>query len=149
VSSVCVVPQTALTVWRHLVASGFTRFRPGAHAFALQLSMGAIPLVVADSSLATSLGADQAADVVAGGGRTVVPSRREAVILWSAGDNRRRQQPRGWRGGWWPGLATTRRQGLGVRPVRARRQPDRGVHRDRPVLRKYGRAALLAGSAGM
>jgi len=58
-----------LYVWRHLVASGFTRFRPGAHAFALQLSMGAIPLVVADSSLATSLGADQAAQVVA---RTVV-----------------------------------------------------------------------------
>src|SRR5690349_22897701 len=59
---------------RALLAGAFVRFRYGdgfshARAFALQLSLAAIPLVIAGAGLATSLGADKAAEVVA---RTVV-----------------------------------------------------------------------------
>src|SRR3954469_24856933 len=58
----------------HLVQGAFLRFRYGdgfshARAFALQLSLAAVPLVIAGAGLATSLGADKVAQVVA---RTVV-----------------------------------------------------------------------------
>ena len=90
-SSVCVVPETGLMScgelsaddawrtarrygWRQLLVAGFVRFRYGdgfshARAFALQLSLAAVPLVIAGAGLATSLGADSVAEVVA---RTVV-----------------------------------------------------------------------------
>ena len=90
-SSVCVVPETGLMRcgelsaddawrtarrygWRQLLVAGFVRFRYGdgfshARAFALQLSLAAVPLVIAGAGLATSLGADSVAEVVA---RTVV-----------------------------------------------------------------------------
>ena len=90
-SSVCVVPETGLMScgelsaddawrtarrygWRQLLVAGFVRFRYGdgfshARAFALQLSLAAVPLVIAGAGLATSLGADYVAEVVA---RTVV-----------------------------------------------------------------------------
>jgi hypothetical protein len=90
-SSVCVVPETGLMScgelsaddawrtarlygWRQLLVAGFVRFRYGdgfshARAFALQLSLAAVPLVIAGAGLATSLGADKVAEVVA---RTVV-----------------------------------------------------------------------------
>ena len=90
-SSVCVVPETGLMScgelsaddawrtarlygWRRLLVAGFVRFRYGdgfshARAFALQLSLAAVPLVIAGAGLATSLGADKVAEVVA---RTVV-----------------------------------------------------------------------------
>jgi len=169
-SSVCVVPETALMScgelsaddawrtarlygWRHLVAGGFTRFRYGdgfshARAFALQLSLAAIPLVVAGAGLATSLGADKAAEVVA---RTVVavsPGSSDSLV-----------------GQVIKGGGASREAGAAVviaslatafaAATSAFAQFERGanriygVQRDRPGLRKYGRAALLAGSAGV
>jgi YihY family inner membrane protein len=169
-SSVCVVPETALmscgelsaddawrTVrqygWRHLVTSGFTRFRYGdgfshARAFALQLSLAAIPMVIAGAGLATSLGGDKAAEVVA---RTVVavsPGSSDSLVeqvIKGGGANRE------------AGVAVVA-AGLATAfasATSAFAQIERGanriygVQRDRPVLRKYGRAALLAGSAGV
>ena len=59
---------------RHLLATSFVRFRYGdgfshARAFALQLALAAVPLVIAGAGLATALGAESFAEVVA---RTVV-----------------------------------------------------------------------------
>ena len=169
-SSVCVVPETGLMScgelsaddawrtarlygWRRLLASGFTRFRYGdgfshARAFALQLSLAAVPLVIAGAGLATSLGADKVAEVVA---RTVV------AVSPGSSDSLVEQVIEG--GG------TSRDAGTAVvvaglatafaAATSAFAQFERGanriygVQRDRPVLQKYGRAALLAGTAGV
>lgn len=60
-----------------LLADSFTRFRYGdgfshARAFALQLALATVPLIIAGSGLAGAIGADSVAEVVA---RTVVASR--------------------------------------------------------------------------
>jgi uncharacterized BrkB/YihY/UPF0761 family membrane protein len=59
---------------RHLLATSFVRFRYGdgfshARAFAMQLSLAAVPLVIAGAGLAGALGVESFAEVVA---RTVV-----------------------------------------------------------------------------
>ena len=169
-SSVCVVPETALMScgelsaddawrtarlygWRHLAASGFIRFRYGdgfshARAFALQLSLAAVPLVIAGAGLATSLGADKAAEVVA---RTVVavsPGSSDSLVgqVIKSRDTSRETGA----AVVVVGLATTF-----VAATSAFAQFERGanriygVQRDRPILRKYGRAALLTGCAGV
>jgi YihY family inner membrane protein len=169
VSSVCVVPETGLMNcgelsaddawrtarrygWRRLLAAGFIRFRYGdgfshARAFALQLALAAVPLVIAGAGLATSLGADKVAEVVA---RTVVavsPGSSHSLL---------EQVLRG---------GTERGEGTAVvvaglvtafaAATSAFAQFERGanriygVQRDRDVLHKYGRAALLAGTAGV
>ncbi len=58
----------------HLLRTAFVRFRYGdgfshARAFALQLALAAVPLIIAGAGLATALGAESFAEVVA---RTVV-----------------------------------------------------------------------------
>ena len=169
-SSVCVVPETGLMScgelsvddawrtarlygWRRLLVAGFVRFRYGdgfshARAFALQLSLAAVPLLIAGAGLATSLGADSVAEVVA---RTVV------AVSPGSSDSLLEQVIQG--GG------TERDEGTAVvvaglvtafvAATSAIAQFERGanriygVQRDRPVLRKYGRAALLASTAGV
>ena len=101
-SSVRPVPETGLmsgeelsaddawpTARRHgmrpLLAGAFVRFRYGdgyshARAFALQLALAAVPLVIAGAGLATAIGAPSLAEVVA---RTVVaisPGRSDALM---------------------------------------------------------------------
>jgi uncharacterized BrkB/YihY/UPF0761 family membrane protein len=114
----------------------------------LQLSLAAVPLVIAGAGLATSLGADSVAEVVA---RTVV------AVSPGSSDSLLEQVIEG--GG------TERGEGAAVvvaglvtafvAASSAFAQFERGanriygVQRDRPVLRKYGRAALLAGTAGV
>jgi YihY family inner membrane protein len=169
-SSVCVVPETGLMScgelsvddawrtarlygWRRLLVAGFVRFRYGdgfshARAFALQLSLAAVPLVIAGAGLATSLGADSVAEVVA---RTVV------AVSPGSSDSLLEQVIQG--GG------TERDEGTAVvvaglvtafvAATSAIAQFERGanriygVQRDRPVLQKYGRAAMLASTAGV
>jgi YihY family inner membrane protein len=170
VSSVRVVPETELLdaehlsaddAWRtlgrvgvgRLLVGGFTRFRYGdgfshARAFAMQLALAVVPLVIAGAGLATALGVESFAEVVA---RTVV-----AISPVSS-----------------DGLVSEAVQGstdegsdsaevvviLGlitafIAATSAFAQLERGANRiygtkrDRPALRKYGRAALLTGTAG-
>src|SRR4051812_40113226 len=69
----------------HLVQGAFLRFRYGdgfshARPFALQLALAAVPLVIAGAGLATALGAESIAEVVA---RTVVaisPGTSDALL---------------------------------------------------------------------
>lgn len=101
-SSVRAVPETGLMsgellsaddAWhtvrrhglRHLLATGFVRFRYGdgfshARAFGRQLALATVPLVIAGAGLATALGVESFAEVVA---RTVVaisPGSSDALV---------------------------------------------------------------------
>jgi hypothetical protein len=101
-SSVSVVPETELMsgeqlsaddAWRtvrryglgHLLTTGFLRFRYGdgfshARAFALQLALATVPLIIAGAGLAAALGVESFAEVVA---RTVValsPGGSDALV---------------------------------------------------------------------
>jgi YihY family inner membrane protein len=169
VSSVRAVPETELmgeelsaddawhTVRRYhlgrLFSTAFVRFRYGdgfshARAFALQLALAAVPLVIAGAGLATALGVDSVAEVVA---RTVVaisPGSSDALLtdVLAADDE---GSERG---------EVVVVLGLGtafLAATSAFAQLERGANRiygttrDRPALRKYGNAALLTATAGV
>jgi YihY family inner membrane protein len=169
VSSVRAVPETELmgedlsaddawhTVRRyhlgHLFVTAFVRFRYGdgfshARAFALQLALAAVPLVIAGAGLATALGAESIAQVVA---RTVVaisPGSSDALladVLASDDEGSERGEVVVVLGLVTAFLAATS----------AFAQLERGANRiygtkrDRPALRKYGNAALLTATAGV
>lgn len=169
-SSVRVVPETELMsgeqlsaddAWhtvrryglRHLLVTSFVRFRYGdgfshARAFALQLALAAVPLVIAGAGLATALGAESFAEVVA---RTVVavsPGSSDSLLadVLEGGDE---GSERG---------EVALVLGLGTAfaaATSAFAQLERGANRiygtkrDRSALRKYGRAALLTATAGV
>ncbi|MEJ3657348.1 YihY/virulence factor BrkB family protein [Actinomycetes bacterium KLBMP 9759] len=170
-SSVRVVPETELMsgelltadhAWqtvrkyglRHLLGSAFLRFRYGdgfshARAFGLQLALAAVPLVIAGAGLATALGVESIAEVVA---RTVVaisPGTSDALVAEVVGGGNDEGSERG-------EIVTV----LGLvtaflAATSAFAQLERGANRiygtkrDRPALRKYGRAALLTATAGV
>ncbi|MGH3692921.1 MAG: YihY/virulence factor BrkB family protein [Pseudonocardiaceae bacterium] len=172
-SSVRLVPETELmggeelsaddawhTVRRahlgHLLAAAFLRFRYGdgfshARAFALQLALAAVPLVIAGAGLVSALGAESFAEVVA---RTVV------AISPGGSDDLLRQVITG---GGAADEGSERGEvvvvlGLGtafLAATSAFAQLERGANRiygterDRPSLRKYGRAMVLTATAGV
>jgi YihY family inner membrane protein len=171
VSSVRVVPETGLIsdehlsaddAWptlrrvgvRRLLSGAFTRFRYGdgfshARAFAMQLALAAVPLVIAGAGLASAIGADSFAEVVA---RTVVavsPVSSDALVSEAVqggtdeGSDRAEVVVV-------LGLITAFVAGTSAF-AQLERGANRiyGTKRDRPALRKYGRAALLTGTAGV
>lgn len=182
VSSVRVVPETtdmhgddlsADDAWhtvrrtglRRLGRTAFLRFRYGdgfshARAFALQLALATVPLIIAGSGLASAIGAESVAQVVA---RTVVavsPGTGDQLLA-SVVD--RGSAPTAAEPGEEPdrpgedlgelavvlGLVTAF-----VAMTSAFAQLERGanrvygIERDRPALRKYARAAALTATAG-
>ena len=168
-SSVRAVPETELmgedlsaddawhTVRRyhlgHLFVTAFVRFRYGdgfshARAFALQLALAAVPLVIAGAGLATALGAESIAQVVA---RTVVaisPGSSDALladVLASDDEGSERGEVVVVLGLVTAFLAATSPF------AQLERGANRiyGTKRDRPALRKYGNAALLTATAGV
>jgi YihY family inner membrane protein len=135
----------------HLVATGLRRFRYGdgfshARAFAFQLALATVPLVIAGGGLAVALGARSFAEVVA---RTVVavsPGSSDALVadvVRGSADSERGEVVV------ILGLATAF-----LAATSAFAQLERGANRiygtdrDRPVLRKYARAAVLTATAG-
>jgi YihY family inner membrane protein len=170
VSSVRVVPETELMsgellsaddAWhtvrrygmRHLLATAFVRFRYGdgfshARAFALQLALAAVPLVIAGAGLASALGGESFAEVVA---RTVVavsPASSDSLlteVVGSADEGSERGE-----------IIVV--LGLGTAfaaATSAFAQLERGANRiygtkrDRRATRKYARAAVLTATAGV
>ncbi|MGH3836860.1 MAG: YihY/virulence factor BrkB family protein [Pseudonocardiaceae bacterium] len=139
-----------------LLVAAFLRFRYGdgfshARAFALQLALAAVPLVIAGAGLASALGAESFAEVVA---RTVVAISpgssdellRQVIIEGGAADE---GSERG---------EVVVILGLGtafLAATSAFAQLERGANRiygterDRPSLRKYGRAMVLTATAGV
>ena len=138
---------------RHLLATSFVRFRYGdgfshARAFALQLALAAVPLVIAGAGLATALGVESFAEVVA---RTVVavsPGSSDsllATVLEGGDEGSERGEVVVVLG-----LATAF-----AAATSAFAQLERGANRiygtkrDRPALRKYASAGLLTATAGV
>lgn len=138
----------------HLLATAFARFRYGdgfshARAFALQLALAAVPLVIAGAGLATALGVDSIAEVVA---RTVVaisPGSSDALLEQVLSGNADEGSERG-EVAVVLGLVTAF-----LAAMSAFAQLERGANRiygtkrDRPALSKYGRAAGLTATAGV
>jgi YihY family inner membrane protein len=137
---------------KHLLAASFVRFRYGdgfshARAFALQLALAAVPLVIAGAGLATALGAESLAEVVA---RTVVaisPGSSDSLladVLEGGEEASERGEVVALLG-----LATAFAAGTSAF-AQLERGANRiyGTKRDRPALRKYARAALLTATAG-
>jgi YihY family inner membrane protein len=171
VSSIRAVPETELlavdqltaddawhTVRRHgsrqLFADAFLRFRYGdgfshARAFGMQLALAAVPLIIAGAGLATALGAESFAEVVA---RTVVaisPGSSDSLVAQVVEGGSDEGSERG---------EVVVALGLitaFVAATSAFAQLERGANRiygtkrDRPALRKYGYAALLTATAGV
>jgi YihY family inner membrane protein len=139
-----------------LFAAAFLRFRYGdgfshARAFALQLALAAVPLVIAGAGLASALGAESFAEVVA---RTVVAISpgssdellRKVIVEGGAADETSKQGE------------VVVILGLGtafLAATSAFAQLERGANRiygterDRPSLRKYGLAMVLTMTAGV
>jgi YihY family inner membrane protein len=169
-SSVRVVPETKLMsgeqlsaddAWhtvrryglRHLLATGFLRFRYGdgfshARAFGLQLALATVPLIIAGAGLSAALGAESFAEVVA---RTVValsPGSSDALVADVVQDGSEHGSDQG-QLVVALGIATAF-----VAATSAFAQLERGANRiygtdrDRPALRKYVRAAVLTLTAG-
>lgn len=171
VSSVRAVPETGLMsgddlsaddAWhavrrhglRRLLGASFVRFRYGdgfshARAFALQLALAAVPLVIAGAGLATAIGADSVAEVVA---RTVVaisPGSSDSLVSQVVGESAdggsRRSEV----------VVVLGLVTAFVAATSAFAQLERGANRiygtkrDRPALRKYGQAAVLTATAGL
>lgn len=152
---------------RALLRDAFRRFRYGdgfshARAFALQLALAVVPLVIAGSGLATAVGAESVAQVVA---RTVVAvspgagdqlladvvARGPAELPEEPGEETDTETPGEDIGELAValGLATAF-----VAMTSAVAQLERGTNRiygterDRPALRKYARAGVLTLTAG-
>jgi YihY family inner membrane protein len=171
VSSVRAVPETELMgggelsaddAWhtvrsyglRHLMETAFARFRYGdgfshARAFALQLALAAVPLVIAGAGLATALGAESFAEVVA---RTVVaisPGSSDSLVVEVVNTGASDEGSESAEVVVALGLVTAF-----LAATSAFAQLERGANRiygtkrDRPTLRKYGRAAGLTATAG-
>jgi YihY family inner membrane protein len=171
VSSVRVVPETGLIsaehlsaddAWptirrvgpRRLLSGAFARFRYGdgfshARAFAMQLALATVPLVIAGAGLAGSIGADSFAEVVA---RTVVavsPVSSDALVAEAVQGGTDEGSERA------EVVVVLGLITAFVAATSAFAQLERGANRiygtdrDRPALRKYGRAALLTGTAGV
>jgi YihY family inner membrane protein len=170
VSSVRPVPETGLMsddelsaddAWptarhhgmRALLSGAFVRFRYGdgfshARAFAFQLALATVPLIIAGAGLATAIGARSFAEVVA---RTVVaisPGDSDALVadvVNTDDEGTERAEVIVVLG-----LATAF-----LAATSAFAQLERGANRiygtdrDRPALRKYGLAALLTATAGV
>ncbi|MFR9806199.1 YihY/virulence factor BrkB family protein [Pseudonocardia sp. RS010] len=136
---------------RHLLLTGFVRFRYGdgfshARAFALQLALAAVPLVIAGAGLATALGAESFSEVVARAVVAISPGSSDQLVQQAVeGEGEERGEI----------VVALALLTAFLAATSAFAQLERGANRiygterDRPALRKYGRAAVLTATAGV
>jgi YihY family inner membrane protein len=136
-----------------LVRDAFLRFRFGdgfshARAFAFQLCLAIVPFMIAVAGLAADLGAETPGQVVGDTIESITPGASEQLVQDLLADTE------GSRGAGELALMLGLITGL-VALTTAMAQIERGanriygVERDRPALRKYVRAAILALCAGL
>ncbi|KOX10450.1 ribonuclease BN [Micromonospora sp. NRRL B-16802] len=136
----------------HLLRDAFVRFRYGdgfshARAFALQLCLAVVPFMIALTGLISELGGE-ASRVVADTVLALSPGQSDQVVAELLGEGERVEDA----GelaltlGLLTGLVT-----LTTTMAQIERGANRiyGVERDRPALRKYVRASVLAVTAGL
>lgn len=136
----------------HLARDAFVRFRYGdgfshSRAFALQLCLAAVPFLIALTGLAAALGQDDGGEVVALTVLALTPGGSDALIAEVLSGQERVDEA----GelamvlGLLTGLFA-----LTTAMAQVERGANRmyGVERDRPALRKYARALVMAVTAG-
>ncbi|GIJ29437.1 hypothetical protein Vqi01_45990 [Micromonospora qiuiae] len=172
-SSTRIVPETRLMsdeqlcadhAWRTLRREGgwrllrdaFTRFRYGdgfshSRAFAFQLCLAVVPFLIALTGLIAELGVAEGGEVVADTVLALTPGASEQVVAELLGDAERSERVEtigevALTLGLITGLVA-----LTGTMAQIERGANRiyGVERDRPALRKYLRAAVLAVTAGV
>ncbi|GGU55833.1 YihY/virulence factor BrkB family protein [Streptomyces daghestanicus] len=139
-----------------LLADAFARFRyadgfTNARALAFQVVLGLLPCLVVLVGLATSVHTEGAGRVIELTLSRIVPGASEGVVA-DVFDSTRRTAD----GDVWGALALWLGLGMAVLNLAsAMGQIERGanriygIERDRPPLRKYGRASVLAFAAGL
>lgn len=136
----------------HLARDAFVRFRYAdgfshSRAFALQLCLAAVPFLIALTGLAADLGQEDGGEVIALTMLALTPGGSDALVADVLSGQERAEEA----GevalvlGLLTGLLA-----LTMAMAQVERGANRlyGVERDRPALRKYARAAVLAVTAG-
>jgi YihY family inner membrane protein len=136
----------------HLAHDAFIRFRYAdgfshSRAFALQLCLAAVPFLIALTGLAADLGQDRGGEVMAHTVLALTPGGSDELVAEALSGQERADEAGE------VALVLGLLTGL-VALTTAMAQVERGanrlygVERDRPALRKYARAAVLAVTAG-
>ena len=139
----------------NLVKNSFVRFRyadgfTNSRALALQLCLSFIPLVIALVGLAGAVHQEKAARVIIQTVAGVLPGKDQGDMVEQAAQRTQDQGVTGGQLALWLGLLAAI-----VALTTAMGQIERGanriygIERDRPALRKYGRALLMALTAGL
>ena len=140
--------------WK-LVKNSFIRFRyadgfTNARALALQLCLSFIPLVIAAVGLSSALHQEKVGQIIIQTVAGVLPGKDSGDMVEQAAQRTHDQGVTGGQLALWLGLlaaiiALTTAMGQIERGVNR----IYGIERDRPALRKYGRALLMAFTAGL
>ena len=139
----------------NLLKNSFVRFRYAdgfshSRALALQLCLSFIPLVIALVGLAAAVHQEKAAQVIIQTVAGVLPGKDQGDMVEQAAQRTHDQGVTGGQLALWLGLLAAI-----VALTTAMGQIERGanriygIERDRPALRKYGRALLMALTAGL
>ena len=139
----------------NLVKNSFIRFRyadgfTNARALALQFCLSFIPLIIAVIGLSSALHQEKFGRVVTQTLTRVLPGSDQGDMMQEAAQHSRDQGATGGQLALWLGLLVAI-----VALTTAMGQIERGanriygIERDRPALRKYGRALLMALTAGL
>jgi YihY family inner membrane protein len=138
----------------HLVRSSFVRFRYGdgfshARALALQLVLSLIPLGIAFIGLSSVVHTERPARVLREVLLRITPGSTDEIVRKTL-DTGRGQAGHGGQLALWLGLLVAI-VALTTSMGQVERGANRiyGIQRDRPALQKYGRAALMAVTAGL
>jgi YihY family inner membrane protein len=139
----------------NLVKNSFIRFRYSdgfshSRALALQLCLSFIPLTIAAVGLASALHQEKVGQVIIQTVAGVLPGKDQGDMVEQAAQRTQEQGVTGGQLALWLGLLAAI-----VALTTAMGQIERGanriygIERDRPALRKYGRALLMALTAGL
>jgi YihY family inner membrane protein len=135
----------------HLVRDAFVRFRYGdgfshSRALALQLCLAVVPFLIAATGLAADLGVESGGRVVADTVLQLTPGNSDAIVGEVLGENGEDTGELALVLGLLTGMVA-----LTTAMAQVERGANRmyGVERDRPALRKYARAVVLAVVAGL
>src|SRR5215212_8405793 len=139
----------------NLVKNSFIRFRYAdgfshARALALQLCLSFIPMIIALVGLASAVHQEKLGQVIVQTVAGVLPGKDQSDMVEQAAERTRDQGVTGGQFALWLGLLAAV-----VALTTAMGQIERGanriygIERDRPALRKYSRALLMAMTAGL
>ena len=138
----------------HLVKASFVRFRYGdgfshSRAVALQLVLSLIPLMIAFIGLSSTLHANRPGKVLREVLLRITPGSTDEIVAKTL-EQGQEQAGRGGQLALWLGLVVAL-VALTTSMGQVERGANRiyGIQRDRPALQKYGRAVLMALTAGL